>query len=139
MKLVLLVGRILFSIIFLLAGVSHITGEGVQGAAAKGLPLAAVLVPLSGVVAVLGSLSIILGYKAKIGAWLLVIFLIPVTLVMHNFWAAADAMTRQMQMMNFMKNITMLGGAMMITFLGAGPWSIDAMLKAKKIEEGRPI
>jgi len=90
------------------------------------VPLPSVLVPLSGVIAIAGGLSILLGYHAKIGAWLIVVFLVPVTVMMHNFWTVTDPMMMQMQMMMFMKNLSMLGGALLITQFGAGPFSLDA-------------
>jgi putative oxidoreductase len=83
-------------------------------------------VPVSGILALIGALSILLGYRAKIGAWLLVLFLIPVTLTMHKFWGVSDPTAAQMQMAMFMKNVSMLGGALLITQFGAGPWSLDA-------------
>ena len=73
----------------------------------------------------LGGLSILLGYRAKLGAWLIAIFLIGVT-PMHKFWGIADPMMQQMQMVMFMKNLAMLGGALLITQFGSGPWSVDA-------------
>ena len=90
--------------------------------------MASVLVPLSGVIAFLGGVSILLGYKAKVGAWLIVLFLVPVTLMMHNWWAITDPMVRQMQQSNFFKNVALLGCAMLITYFGAGPCSIDSWL-----------
>src|SRR2546430_10929026 len=86
MKLIVLLGRLLFSIIFLLTVTTHFSSKAIEYAAAKGLPYANILVPLSAIIAALGALSIILGYKARFGAWLIILFLIPVTLVMHNFW-----------------------------------------------------
>lgn len=85
--------------------------------------------PLSGVIAILGGLSILLGYRAKFGAWLIALFLVAVTPMMHNFWTVADPMARQMQMIMFMKNLSMLGGALLISQFGAGPWSLDARQK----------
>ena len=67
-----------------------------------------------------------LGYRAKVGAWLIVLFLVPVTLMMHNFWAEKDPMAAQMQMAVFLKNLTMLGGALLISQFGAGALSLDA-------------
>lgn len=125
MKYILLLGRILFSIIFLMTIVTHFTPQAAQYAASNGLPAANIIVPISGVIAFLGALSIILGFKAKAGAWLIVIFLVPVTLIMHRFWDATDTMMKQMQMANFMKNISMLGGALIISYFGSGPLSID--------------
>ena len=90
--------------------------------------MASVLVPLSGLLAFFGGLSILLGYRAKIGAWLNVLFLLGVT-PLHKFWGISDPMMQQMQMVLFMKNIAMLGAAMLITQFGSGPWSLDARQK----------
>ncbi len=121
-----LAGRILFSIIFILSGFFHFSHQDIAYAAQAGVPMANFLVPASGILAQLGGLSILLGYRAKIGAWLLVLFLVPVTLAMHNFWAVKDPMMAQMQMAMFMKNVSMLGGALLISQFGAGPLSLDA-------------
>jgi len=121
-----LAGRILFSIIFVLSGFFHFSQQDIAYAAHAGVPMAGFLVPASGILALLGGLSILLGYRAKIGAWLLVLFLVPVTLAMHNFWAVKDPMMAQMQMAMFMKNVSMLGGALLISQFGAGPLSLDA-------------
>jgi putative oxidoreductase len=90
------------------------------------VPLASVAVPLSGLLAVIGGLSILLGYHARIGAWLIVLFRVPVTFMMHKFWAVTDPMMAQMQMAMFMKNVSMVGGALLISQFGAGPLSLDA-------------
>jgi putative oxidoreductase len=118
-------GRLLFATIFLAAGLFHFSHQEIQFAAQQGVPLAAFAVPLSGVIALLGGLSILLGYRAKLGAWLIVLFLVPVTVLLHNFWAVKDPFMAQMQMAMFMKNVSMLGGALLITQMGAGPWSLD--------------
>jgi len=73
-----------------------------------------------------GCRSILLGYRAKLGAWLIVLFLIPVTLMLHKFWTVQDPMMAQIQMVLFMKNVSMLGGALLISQFGAGPFSLDA-------------
>ncbi len=125
MKYIVLLGRILYSAIFITAGPGHFTSGTIGYAAAKGVPLASVSVPVSGALAILGGLSILLGFKAKYGAWLIVIFLVPVTLMIHNFWTVADPMARQMQYLNFIKNVSMLGAALMIAHFGSGPLSVD--------------
>jgi len=79
-----------------------------------------------GVVSLVGGLSILLGYRAKIGAWLIIAFLLVVTPIMHKFWGVADPMMAQLQMINFLKNFSMLGGALLITQFGVGPLSLDA-------------
>jgi putative oxidoreductase len=121
---VVLLGRLLFALIFLMAGFTHFSRQVIGFAASQGVPLASVIVPISGVIAFLGALSILLGYRAKVGAWLIVLFLIGVT-PMHKFWGIADPLMQQMQMAMFLKNLAMLGGALVISQLGTGPWSLD--------------
>jgi putative oxidoreductase len=132
MKYVVLLGRFLFSWIFLSSSLHHFTSGAAAYAQSQGVPMPSVLVPLSGVMALLGSISIILGFKAKAGAWLLVLFLVPVTLMMHKWWVISDSMMRQMQQVMFYKNMAMLGGALLISYFGAGPVSIDAMNAGRK-------
>jgi putative oxidoreductase len=133
MKYIPLIGRILFSLIFISSGImGHMIGlTGTSAyAASKGLPIPTVLVLISGIIAVLGGLSIMLGYKAKLGALLIVVFLVPVTFTMHQFWTDTDPMMSQIGMALFMKNIALIGGALLIAYFGSGPVSIDANPKA---------
>lgn len=123
---VVILGRFLFALIFLMAGANHFNKQTIGYAASHGVPLAAIAVPLSGVLAIAGGLSILLGYRAKLGAWLIVLFLVPVSLMMHKFWTVTDPMMAQIQMILFMKNVSMLGGAVLISHFGAGPFSLDA-------------
>jgi len=131
MKLIVVIGRILFSFIFLQSGFNHFSQEGITYAMRQGVPASSFLVPASGILAIVGAISIMLGYKARMGAWLIVLFLIPVTIMMHNFWAITDPMIKQTQMAMFWKNISMLGGALLITYFGAGPVSVDTGRKLK--------
>ena len=131
-KSIVLLGRILFAFIFVFSARSHFSGMGVGYAASQGVPAANILVPLSGLLAIMGGLSVATGFMAKWGAWLLVLFLTPVTLMMHSFWNVADPMAHQMQMVNFMKNLAMLGGALLITYFGAGPMSVDSWMNRKR-------
>jgi putative oxidoreductase len=119
-------GRFFFALIFLMAGANHFSSQTIAFAASQGVPLASIAVPLSGVLSIAGGLSILLGYRAKLGAWLLVLFLVPVTAMMHKFWLVQDPMMAQIQMILFMKNVAMLGGALLISQFGAGPFSLDA-------------
>jgi putative oxidoreductase len=123
---VVVLGRLFFALIFVMAGANHFSKQTIGYAASQGVPLAPIAVPLAGVLAILGGLSILLGYRAKLGAWLIVLFLIPVTLMMHKFWTVSDPMMAQVQMIMFMKNVSMLGGALLISHFGAGPFSLDA-------------
>lgn len=123
---IVLLGRFLFALIFVMSGPRHFMSQTIAYAASQGVPMASVAVPISGLLALLGGLSILLGYRAKLGAWLIVLFLVGVTPMMHNFWTVSDPMMRQMQMIMFMKNLSMLGGALVISQLGSGPWSLDS-------------
>ncbi|MCE9500360.1 MAG: DoxX family protein [Leptospira sp.] len=124
MEIIVLLARILFGAIFIIAGPGHFTTERISHAAQLGVPLASVIVPLSGIIALLGGLSIVLGFKAVWGGWLTVIFLIPVTVMMHQFWNAGDPVTLHVQQAMFIKNISMLGAALLITHFGSGPYSL---------------
>jgi putative oxidoreductase len=125
-SLVTLAGRILFSAIFIMSGFLHFSQAEIGYAAQAGVPMARLLVPASGLLALAGGLSILLGYRAKIGGWLLVLFLVPVTLMMHNFWAVKNPMMAQIQMAMFLKNVTIIGGALLISQFGTGALSLDA-------------
>ena len=125
MRYIVLAGRVLYTAIFLTT-FGHFSSQYVAYGAQQGVPAAGLLVPLSGVIALAGGLSVLLGLRARIGAWLLVLFLVPVTVMMHNFWAVQDPMMRGMQQAMFMKNLSMLGAALLISHFGAGPLSFDA-------------
>ena len=125
MRYLYLAGRILFALIFITAWPRHFTHEGIQHAAELGVPLAGLLVPISGVLALAGGLSVAAGYKARWGAWLLVGFLVPVTMMMHAFWKLQDPAMIHVQQAMFAKNLSMLGAALLITQFGAGEVSAD--------------
>ncbi len=114
-----LIGRILISLMFLLSGINKITGySGTQGyMEAMGIP--GQLLPLVIITEVLGSIAIIIGYKTRIAAILLAGFSLLSAFFFHaNF---AD----QMQMIMFMKNISIAGGFLFLVANGAGAISID--------------
>ena len=119
-----LLGRIFYSAIFIMSGPNHFKAATIGYAAAQGVPLASIAVPLSGVIALLGGLSIALGYRAKLGAWLIVLFLVPVTLMLHRFWGVSDPQVAGLQLAMFMKNLSLLGTALIIARLGSGPLSL---------------
>jgi putative oxidoreductase len=120
-----LLGRCLFSFVFIISSLAHFSSQTINYAANQGVPMASLLVPLSGVLALLGGLSILLGYHARIGAFFIILFLVPVTLTMHNFWAITDPAQAQIQQIMFMKNLSMLGGAILVFNFGAVPVSFD--------------
>jgi putative oxidoreductase len=126
---IVLLGRLFFALIFLMAGPNHFASQTIAYAASQGVPLASIVVPFSGALAIVGGLSILLGYRARIGAWLIALFLVGVTPMMHKFWVVADPTMHQLQMIMFMKNMAMLGGALLITQFGSGSLSLDSRRK----------
>jgi putative oxidoreductase len=120
------IGRILFALIFISAGPGHFTRERIAHAADLGVPLAGMLVPLSGAMALIGGISVALGYKTRWGAWWIVAFLVPVTFMMHAYWRLHDPASVHIQSAMFWKNVSMLGGAILIAQFGGGPVSVDA-------------
>ena len=125
-----LTGRIFLSAIFLMSGLGKIADwSGTAGyMSSKGMPFASLLLVGAIVFEICGGLSILLGFKTKIGSVALIIFLIPATLVFHNFWAL-EGMDQQMQMIMFMKNLAILGGLLTIIAHGSGTLALDNINK----------
>ena len=120
MRYMIPIGRILFALIFISAAPRHFTHEGIQHATDLGVPAASLLVPISGLLALLGGLSVATGFKSQWGAWMLIAFLVPVTLGMHAFWRLHDANAIHIQQAMFWKNMSMLGAALILTQLKSG-------------------
>jgi uncharacterized membrane protein YphA (DoxX/SURF4 family) len=119
MDILFLVGRIFLAGIFLLSAVGHFTqSEGMaQYAQAKGVPAAKAGVIASGVIALLAGLSLVLGVWTDLGALLLIVFLVPVTLMMHAFWQESDPQARSSEQINFNKNVALIGAALILFYL----------------------
>jgi len=115
MGALLLIGRILFSLIFLASGLNHITKskDMVAYAKFKKLPLASLAVPLSGLFMVASAAFIILGIWIDLGALFIGVFCLLSGIIFHNFWAADDA-SKQSEMISFMKNVSIAGGAFIV-------------------------
>jgi len=115
MNAVMLVGRILFAFMFVASGLNHLTkAEAMAGYAAyKKVPAPKLANLLSGVLMVLGGLSIILGVYADLGAVVLAVLLVAMAVKMHDFWNAQGE-AKQPEMIGFLKNISMAGGALFL-------------------------
>lgn len=113
-----LAGRVLFSWMFIVSGFNHLTKLGMmaQYTASQGVPAPSLAVAVTGVMLLAGGFSILLGYKPRWGALLLLVFLVPTAVLMHRFWGLPDAGLAQNQMAHFWKNIVMAGGALMIYY-----------------------
>jgi putative oxidoreductase len=129
MRSIVPIARLLMVALFLMSAPGHFKAQTIAYAAQQGVPFATILVPFSGLLALAGGLSVLLGWHARVGGWLLVAFLVPVTLAMHAFWNVPDPMTRMMQQAMFMKNLGLLGGALLIAYWGAGPVSLDERVR----------
>lgn len=121
-----LAGRALLGLIFIVSGFGKITGfAGTAGfMASKGMPMAEVL--LVGAIAVefLGGLMLLVGWKARWAALAIFLFIIPATLIFHNP-AGLTGQEAQNQMINIMKNLSIMGGMLMLFAFGPGAWSLD--------------
>jgi len=129
-----LLGRVLFGMIFIGSGLAHLTQLGgmAEYAAAKKVPAPKAAVVVSGLMILAGGLSVLLGVWMEIGTWLLVFFLLPAAFMVHNFWAVADPMQKQVEQAQFMKNLSMAGAALMLYWLvqthGYGPFTLGQPL-----------
>lgn len=123
------VGRIMLATIFLMSAVGNKIpnfGDVVTYMTSEGVPAAQVMLAGAIVFLIAGSLSIILGFKARIGAGLLIVFLALATYYFHDFWTLdPDSQDFQMQMIQFMKNLGLAGAMVMVVANGSGPWSLD--------------
>ena len=135
--IVAVLGRILLCTIFLLSAVGNKIPnfQAVAGYMAKeGVPAPQVM--LAGAIAFLiaGSLSVILGYKARIGAALLLVFLVLATYYFHDFWTLSDPQAVQEQTIQFMKNLGLMGAMLLVIANGTGPMSLDGRRAEKGVE-----
>ena len=127
------VARFLLSLIFVLSGIGKIVqfSTMVGFAQAKGLPAPQAAIAVAALVEVVGGVALLTGFKARWAALVLGLFLIPTTLIFHNFWAVTDAMQHQDQFIHFMKNVAILGGLLMVVAHGAGGLSVDAAMRRR--------
>ena len=116
MDILLVIGRVLFALIFINSGIAHLTKlQAMTGYAQyKKVPAAKLSVIVTGLMLVVGGLYIALGVYADLGALLLAIFLVASAFMMHNFWTIEDAQAKQGEMINFMKNLSLAGAALII-------------------------
>jgi putative oxidoreductase len=123
MKAPFLIGRLLFGGFFLYNGINHFKQQKQlsQYAAAKHVKMPQVVVPTTGAALVIGGTSILLGINPKIGALAIAGFLLGVSPVMHDFWRAQDPNQRQNDMINFFKNMALLGGSLALMSVEE-PW-----------------
>ena len=121
-----LIARLLLALMFLGAGIDKLTGlEGTAGyIASVGLPMPTLLAAGAGVVEVLGALLLIVGWQARWAALALAGFTVLATFIFHAFWSLPRDQ-QMMQQLMFMKNLSVIGGLLMVFAFGAGALSLD--------------
>jgi putative oxidoreductase len=126
-SIVPLIGRILMSPVFLLSGINKIMAFSMMTGyvAAAHLPLPKVSLACAAAIEILGGLAILTGFQTKVAAWVVFLFLIPTTLLFHNFWVlqGPERMGAQTQ---FLKNLAIMGGLLVLATHGAGRASVDS-------------
>ena len=128
---VVVIGRVLLALIFIVSGFGKLAGlEGTASyIASKGLPLPTLLALGAGVLEVVGGIALAVGFQARWAALALGLFTLAASLLFHKFWAVAPDQAYVQQLM-FMKNLSIVGGMLVVFSLGAGPVSFDARREA---------
>jgi putative oxidoreductase len=123
MNIAFLIGRIIVGLYYINSGVHQFTGLNKMAgyAGSKGVPVPKLAVAGSAGLLVIGGLSLLLGFHPVIGVAAVVLFLVGITPVMHNFWAMKDPQHRMSEMINFTKNVALLGSALMFLAIPR-PW-----------------
>ena len=126
MEIAFLIGRIIVGLYWLMGAVNHFTQvkSMVPYAKMKNVPMAELAVPGTGVLLLVAALSIITGFYPVVAVAALVIFLVPVTFMMHNFWTIEDPMAKMSDMIMFTKNISMLGYTLILLGIPQ-PWAFS--------------
>ena len=121
-----LIGRILLAAIFVWSGFGKVGGfEGLAGQiASKGFPAAQAFAAATIAIEIGAGLMLVAGWKARWAALLLAVFTMIVTIFYHNYWAVPEAQ-KMMQQIQFMKNLALIGGLLMVTAFGPGRFSVD--------------
>ena len=125
-----LAGRILLALIFVISGYNKLVGfDGTVGyIASKGLPLPQLAAAAAIAIELVGGVLLVIGWQARWAATAIFLFMIPTTLIFHPFWAVAAG--KQMEMIQFMKNLCIMGGMLYVMAFGAGPLSVDNRKRA---------
>lgn len=126
--------RTCLATIFIMGGISKLRQKEstTQYMRSNNLPAAGALLPVAAGVEILGGVSVLAGLQAKAGASLLAAYLIPTTLVFHRFWAAEDEGEQEAQMIQFMKNLAIIGGLLSVVTEGSEQFSFDARRRPRQ-------
>ena len=119
MDFILLLGKVLFGGYFFYGGINHFLNLKMMTGYAqmKGVPIPSIAVPLTGVLILAGGLSLLFDFYPFYGCLAIILFLLPTTLMMHNFWSVQDPQQKMGDQINFFKNMALLGAALMLSDL----------------------
>ena len=133
MREIFLIGRILFGGYFLYSGIDHFVSLGMmsQYVASRGVALPGLAVAASGILLLVGGLCILLGVLPRLGVAAIVLFLVPVTLVMHQFWNATGP-ARVGELVNFTKNLALMGAALALVAVPE-PWPYSLAARTERV------
>lgn len=125
-----LIGRVLMAAIFITSGIAKLTNteETVGYMTSMGIPAPNTLAIVAGIAEVAGGAALVFGFLTRLAALGLILFMIPTTLIFHAFWTYEGA-EQKMQMINFMKNLAILGGLATIMAFGPSRYSIDRKIR----------
>ena len=119
-------GRICLGVLFLWASMAKLMelNGTMDYMASKHMPGIIFFLPAAIIMQIFGALSLILGYKAQWGAWILIIFIIPASLIFHDFWNLVGT-ERLTEKIMFMKDVGVLGGLLFIAACGPGRFALS--------------
>ena len=126
MEVAFLIGRVIVAIFYISSGIRQFTNLKMQSAhaASKGVPLPNIAVPFTGLLLIVGGALIGLGFYPTIGAICILVFLLPTTFMMHNFWSVQDPKQKMNDTVNFTKNWALMGYTLMILAIPQ-PWAFS--------------
>ena len=121
-----LFGRIFLSLIFIVSGFGKLLDFGGTAGYMEtyGIPMPSLLLVFAILFELGGGALLLIGFQSRLAALALIVFTLLATLIFHDFWALAGA-EREMQFINFMKNLSMIGGLLLVVGFGSGPLSLD--------------
>ncbi|HWI35970.1 MAG TPA: DoxX family protein [Burkholderiales bacterium] len=127
--LALLIGRVAFAALFLPSGFSKLMNlqAFIYNIDGRGVPFAPVMAPIGATIEFLGGLALLLGVQVRFASVVLLAFTVLATLIAHRFWEYAPGAARQMQQINFFKNVAIVGGFVFLAAHGGGRYCIEQL------------
>jgi putative oxidoreductase len=134
---ILLLGRLALGAIFVKSGLQKLTALGAFAAslAGRGVPQSSTWAVIGATVEFVGGLLIVTGFRTRDASLLMILFVIVATGIAHRYWEYAEA-ARRLQESQFFKNVAIIGGFLVLAATGAGRFSLDALLRRRRIDRG---